>query len=43
MADLFDKDHQEFIKLFNKHDVEYLLIGGVAVNNPAPKNKEGKS
>lgn len=32
MGNLFDKDHQEFIKLLNKHDVEYLLIGGVAVN-----------
>jgi predicted nucleotidyltransferase len=32
MADLFDKDHQKFIKLLNKFKVEYLLIGGVAVN-----------
>lgn len=32
MASLFDKDHQEFIKLLNKHEVDYLLIGGVAVN-----------
>lgn len=32
MANIFDKDHQEFIELLNKHHVEYLLIGGVAVN-----------
>lgn len=32
MANIFDKDHQEFIELLNKYDVEYLLIGGVAVN-----------
>lgn len=32
MPDIFDKDHLEFIRLLNKHKVEYLLIGGVAVN-----------
>ncbi len=32
MADLFEKDHQKFIILLNKFEVEYLLIGGVAVN-----------
>ena len=32
MANVFDKDHQAFFKLLDKHQVEYLLIGGVAVN-----------
>jgi predicted nucleotidyltransferase len=32
MASLFDQDHLDFIKLLNKHEVEYILIGGVAVN-----------
>jgi hypothetical protein len=29
---LFDPDHREFLQLLNKHEVDYLLIGGVAVN-----------
>lgn len=32
MANVFDKDHQVFFKLLDKYQVEYLLIGGVAVN-----------
>ena len=32
MTNLFNKDHREFLQLLNKHDVDYLLIGGVAVN-----------
>ena len=31
MANVFDKDHQVFFKLLDKHQVEYLLIGGVAI------------
>ncbi|MCY7422782.1 MAG: hypothetical protein LH478_13695 [Chitinophagaceae bacterium] len=31
MADLFNKDFQEFIESLNKAAVEYLLIGGYAV------------
>ncbi len=29
---LFNPDHREFLQLLNKHKVDYLLIGGVAVN-----------
>ena len=29
---LFNPDHREFLQLLNKHEVDYLLIGGVAVN-----------
>lgn len=32
MADLLNKDHREFLQLLNKHKVDYLIIGGVAVN-----------
>lgn len=32
MINLFDNQHQEFIKFLNKHEVQYLVIGGVAVN-----------
>lgn len=28
---MFHKDFKEFIELLNKHDVEYLLIGGYAL------------
>ena len=27
----FPHDFSEFLKLFNAHDVEYLLVGGFAV------------
>lgn len=29
---LFNQEHREFLRLLNKHKVNYLLIGGVAVN-----------
>ncbi len=32
MADLFNQDFLEYIKLLNKHKVEYVLLGGMAVN-----------
>lgn len=32
MINLFDEHHLEFIEILNKHGVEYLLIGGIAVN-----------
>lgn len=32
MANLFDHEHQNFFKLLNKYQVDYLLIGGLAVN-----------
>jgi predicted nucleotidyltransferase len=32
MDSLFDQHHQEFLKILNHHQVEYLLIGGMAVN-----------
>jgi hypothetical protein len=28
----FTEDHLELLELLNEHDVEYLLVGGVAVN-----------
>ena len=31
MADLFDPDFQEFIRLLNKNEVKYSLVGGYAV------------
>lgn len=31
MADLFDPDFQEFIRLPNKNEVKYSLVGGHAV------------
>lgn len=30
--DIFEPEFQQFIELLNKHKVEYLLIGGYAVN-----------
>jgi predicted nucleotidyltransferase len=32
MINLFDPHHQDFLKLLNKYKVEYLVIGGMAVN-----------
>ena len=32
MANLFDEDHKQFIGILNMHQVEYLLVGGMAVN-----------
>ncbi|MGM0555590.1 MAG: DUF6036 family nucleotidyltransferase [Myxococcota bacterium] len=32
LPQFFTEDHVELIELLNKHDVEYLLIGGIAVN-----------
>jgi predicted nucleotidyltransferase len=32
MVNLFDAEHQVFLDILNKHNVEYLLIGGMAVN-----------
>jgi hypothetical protein len=29
--DIFNPDFKDFIKCFNKHDVEYILVGGYAV------------
>ena len=31
MATKLPRDFKEFLKLLDKHDVEYLLIGGYAV------------
>jgi len=31
MADLFNKDFQDFIEALNKSEVEYILVGGYAV------------
>ncbi len=31
MADLFNEDFQDFIQVLNKHNVEYILVGGYAV------------
>ena len=28
---IFNEDFQDFIELLNKHDVEYMLVGGYAV------------
>jgi predicted nucleotidyltransferase len=30
-SDLFSEDILEFIKLLNKHDVKYVIVGGIAV------------
>lgn len=32
MPSIFSPDFQEYIELFNKYDVEYMLVGGMAVN-----------
>ena len=32
MADLFSKDFLEYLELLNTNDVEYVLLGGMAVN-----------
>ncbi len=32
MANVFEPHHQDFLRILNKHEVEYLLIGGYAVN-----------
>lgn len=32
MADIFNQDFQEYIELLNKYEVEYMLVGGMAVN-----------
>ncbi|MEP5611793.1 MAG: nucleotidyltransferase [Cyclobacteriaceae bacterium] len=32
MADLFNEDFVEYIQLLNKYEVEYVLLGGMAVN-----------
>lgn len=31
MNNIFNKDFLDIIKIFNKHDVEYILVGGYAV------------
>ncbi|MFY0654066.1 MAG: nucleotidyltransferase [Cyclobacteriaceae bacterium] len=32
MASIFNEDFKEYINLLNKHEVEYMLVGGMAVN-----------
>ncbi len=32
MSDIFNKDFLEYIQLLNNHEVEYILLGGMAVN-----------
>jgi len=32
MPDIFNQDFLEYIELLNKHNVEYVLVGGIAVN-----------
>ena len=32
MSNIFNQDFLEYIKLLDKHDVEYMLVGGMAVN-----------
>ncbi|MEL6562084.1 MAG: hypothetical protein AAFQ94_28115 [Bacteroidota bacterium] len=32
MADIFNQDFQEYIELLNQYEVEYMLVGGMAVN-----------
>lgn len=32
MADIFNQDFLEYIECLNKHNVQYLLVGGLAVN-----------
>lgn len=32
MGNLFDDIHKKFIQILNNHHVEYLLVGGMAVN-----------
>lgn len=32
MANLFNQDFLEYVQLLNKHEVEYILVGGMAVN-----------
>ncbi len=31
MGNIFNQDFSEFIGCFNKHEVEYVLVGGMAV------------
>jgi len=31
MANIFNEDFSEFISCFNKQEVEYILVGGMAV------------
>lgn len=31
MADFFNQDFRDFLKAFNDHNVEYILVGGMAV------------
>lgn len=31
MADFFNQDFRDFLKALNDHDVEYILVGGMAV------------
>ncbi len=31
MADLFNQDFRDFLKAFNENNVEYILVGGMAV------------
>jgi len=31
MGNIFNEDFQEFISALNKHNVEYILVGGYAV------------
>ena len=31
MANIFNDDFRDFIESFNQHDVEYILVGGMAV------------
>jgi hypothetical protein len=32
MSNIFDHNFQEYIQLLNEHEVEYILVGGMAVN-----------
>lgn len=32
MSNIFNQDFLEYIELLDKHDVEYMLVGGMAVN-----------
>ena len=31
MADIFNEDFSDFISCFNRHKVDYVLVGGMAV------------
>lgn len=32
MINIFNQDFQEYVRLLNEYDVEYMLVGGMAVN-----------